>query len=186
MTWPFNLFYISWLGVCLLGLTVEQCDTDTFTKNCASWIRTILHIIQVIRQSRAQTTRLSTKVQSSQGYRFSPALLHNWTWNKGPSGQPVIFLRHPKWNVICPRWLGAARVQPCPETMGSFISRADYWGHLDYGDSITVRLIVILLQCCGNFYFTQFQKICHYTKYLLTSISTMYKAGQNVNIYWYL
>lgn len=41
-------FVSSWLGVCLLGITVEQCDSDMFTKNCASWMRTILQLIQVI------------------------------------------------------------------------------------------------------------------------------------------
>ena len=41
------VFFTSWLGVCLLGVTIEQCDTDTFTKHCASWLRTILQIIQV-------------------------------------------------------------------------------------------------------------------------------------------
>jgi len=37
----------SWLGICLLGITVEQCDTETFRTNCSSWLRTILNIIQV-------------------------------------------------------------------------------------------------------------------------------------------
>ncbi|KAK2566628.1 hypothetical protein P5673_009275, partial [Acropora cervicornis] len=37
---------LSWIGVCLLGTTIDQCDTDTFTKNCVSWVRTILQLIQ--------------------------------------------------------------------------------------------------------------------------------------------
>ncbi|CAH3023670.1 unnamed protein product [Porites evermanni] len=45
----------SWLGVCLLGVTIEQCDTDTFTKHCASWLRTILQIIQT--QERPNITQ---------------------------------------------------------------------------------------------------------------------------------
>ncbi|KAL9965706.1 hypothetical protein ACROYT_G029546 [Oculina patagonica] len=36
----------SWLGICLLGITVEQCDTETFRTNCSSWLRTVLQTIQ--------------------------------------------------------------------------------------------------------------------------------------------
>ncbi|RMX60876.1 hypothetical protein pdam_00003473 [Pocillopora damicornis] len=44
-----------WIGkvnsVCLLGITVEQCDTEAFRTNCSSWLRGLLQIIQTSKKS---------------------------------------------------------------------------------------------------------------------------------------
>ena len=41
------LSFLRWMGICLLGCLVEQCDTELFSENCLSWLKTLIQILQV-------------------------------------------------------------------------------------------------------------------------------------------
>ncbi|XP_068685808.1 proline-, glutamic acid- and leucine-rich protein 1-like [Montipora foliosa] len=92
----------SWLGLCLLGITIEQCDTDTFTKNCVSWLRTLLQLIQSsfrsdvinycskliddILQYAVEFSELSREVSKS----IIPAIISPILSNKSPDKPPLL------------------------------------------------------------------------------------------------
>jgi hypothetical protein len=43
-----HIFWVfRWMGICLLGCLVEQCQTELFNEHCLSWLKILVQILQV-------------------------------------------------------------------------------------------------------------------------------------------